>query len=192
MWATEAAYQVSGQKDQSLASYGVKRSATFGASTLTPTPAGAFHPQVIGTFGASTPLFANPSFHLEGDGTFHSCATLRANLCFSFASCLHHRRQHPAPGRQSMLSPQVTITIGVSAPLGLQSVPFMPNVSALLAPAYARPRCCRLVPFQPQGVGNISSRAALQSVNSAQRLAHPKPRDAAGSPESLALRLRPV
>ena len=192
-WTTKVAYQVSGQKGQSLASFGYTQCSggTFGASALTPAPVGAFHPQVVGTFGASNPLYANPSFRSEGVGTFHACAPLHANLCLLFASCLHHRRQYPAPGRQPMLSPQVVSTIGVSAPLRFQSVPFARNVSALLAPAYPSPLWCRSVPFQAQGVGNIGS-APLQSVNSAQRLTHPKPQDAVGSLESLALQLRPV
>ena len=168
-WAIKAAYQVSGQKDQSLASYRHTQcgSVTFGASALTPAPVGAFYLHVIGTFGASIPSFANPSFHPEGDGTFRACAPLRANMCLSFASCLHHWRQHPAPGRQSMLSQQVVGTIGVSVPLRIQSVAFTRNVLALSAPAYPRPLWYQLLPFQPQGVGNIGSAAPLQSENSA-------------------------
>ena len=148
--------------------------------------------QIIGTFDASTPLFANPSFRPEGVGTFYTCTPLLANLRLLFANFLHYWRQNPAPGRQSMLSPQVVGTIGVSAPFRFQSVPFTRNMSALSAPPYPCPLWCRPVPFQPQGVGNVGSSAPLQSVNSAQRLAHPKSRDAAGSPESLALRLRLV
>ena len=136
-----------------------------------------FTRKLLAPSAPATPLFANPSFRPKGVGTFHACVPLRANLCLSFASCLHHRRQHIAHGCQSMLSLQVLGTIGVGTPLQFQSVPFTCSVSALLAPAYPRPLWCRLVPFQPQGVGNIGSSAPLQSVNSAQRLAHPKPRD---------------